>query len=604
MASGSNDVTIDNATSVGDFQVVLQRITLENEALKDQLERNSHGAEQQLAQLRMDVRLLQQQQQAPPQADAREERFELVDTKNMSPAIYSGTRAENFKVWAKKIKAYTNAKLPGYRKALECAEKQPKETPIDAGTIASWNWKSGAAADSKLHDMLLLVTGGEAQGIVEAVPGEGFEAWRLINVRFNTIGELYTYDKMNAMMHQTACKHISAMPASIAAFEKDLKIFRERTNTDFPEVLKLPILIQMIPTTWKKEFETQLRQPGGVARTYDSLANQLLSIGNEERYNERRNPNDMDCDGFEKEKDDKGVRGSPGQHDDHDEEWSPEEWDKYTDDLNREQEARQAEINWLGQKGKKGKGKSKGKGGDGKGKGAKPDIKDVQCLWCNKYGHYRRDCPGLAQHKKDMDAERAKKGDHSPYVPPARTGGPRRGQHSLEDDYDEVVEGITGDDVEADTITAEEIDLGDGQSFEDFEEVSDDEDDDDGEDWGEDEIYCGVCNTPLRNDVCECQESLSEPTPYDTMMRAATTIGNATVIPERYDIAKSDSDRSDAPSSLVTPEVRTVGSWTAVSKSTPLADLFERFEKASTPTAVSIEVPKVTANDEVKSFYR
>ena len=58
----------------------------------------------------------------------------------------------------------------------------------------------------------------------------------------------------------------------------------------------MPILIQMIPTSWKKEFETQLRSRGAV-KSYETLAQQLVNVGDEERHAEnRRSPNDMDID--------------------------------------------------------------------------------------------------------------------------------------------------------------------------------------------------------------------------------------------------------------------------------------------------------------------
>ena len=53
---------------------------------------------------------------------------------------------------------------------------------------------------------------------------------------------MYTFDKMTSIMHQSPVKTISAMPASIAKFEKDLKIFRERTGEAFPVILKMPIV--------------------------------------------------------------------------------------------------------------------------------------------------------------------------------------------------------------------------------------------------------------------------------------------------------------------------------------------------------------------------
>ena len=65
---------------------------------------------------------------------------------------------------------------------------------------------------------------------------------------------MYTFDAMNAIMHQVPVKSISAMPASIAKSEKDVELFEERTGTQFPDILELPILIQMIPTSRKREF--------------------------------------------------------------------------------------------------------------------------------------------------------------------------------------------------------------------------------------------------------------------------------------------------------------------------------------------------------------
>ena len=44
----------------------------------------------------------------------------------------SGARTENFKLWAKKIKAYTSMTLPGYRQALDLSEKLGKDKPVDA----------------------------------------------------------------------------------------------------------------------------------------------------------------------------------------------------------------------------------------------------------------------------------------------------------------------------------------------------------------------------------------------------------------------------------------------------------------------------------------
>ena len=49
----------------------------------------------------------------------------------------------------------------------------------------------------------------------------------------------------------TKCLAAGDLPAAIANFQKDLNIFRERTDGEYPEVLKLPFLFQMIPSSQK-----------------------------------------------------------------------------------------------------------------------------------------------------------------------------------------------------------------------------------------------------------------------------------------------------------------------------------------------------------------
>ena len=214
-------------------------------------------------------------------------------------------------------------------------------------------------------------------------------------------------------------KHISKLPASIAKFERDLKVFRVRTEVDFPEVLKLPILIQMIPPSWKKEFETQFRTPGA-DRTYEALVSQLLAIRNEERYMAgRRGPDDMDTDNLEKQ--------VPGEYEkitqrmyegaEPKRQYSDEEWAEWQAHLEQELQQKREEISWLGKAGGKGGNGRPSKGGGGKGgwtsgrggrsvgKGAGSRI----CLWCHKPGHFRKYCAEFEKYKKDNDADRANK---------------------------------------------------------------------------------------------------------------------------------------------------------------------------------------------------
>ena len=73
-----------------------------------------------------------------------------------------------------------------------------------------------------------------------------------MSVRHNSVGEMYTFDRVSVIMHQVPVKSISAMPASMPKFEKDLTLPQQRAGTQFPGILMFPILIQMIPTSWKR----------------------------------------------------------------------------------------------------------------------------------------------------------------------------------------------------------------------------------------------------------------------------------------------------------------------------------------------------------------
>ena len=310
-ASGQDDVSIENASTVSDFVTVLQRMNIANRALRDELSYVQADAatkhsqrDMEMAQMRVELRLAQAAG-VQSQSQHSDKKFELIDVKTMIPAKFSGMKSDHFKLWAKKLKAYTNAKVSGFRDALELAEKS--KVAISNGLIQSWGWNEGAIANTKLSDMLVSVCEGEALGLVEQVLGQGFEAWRLLNERYNSIGEMYTLDKMNSLMHGKVCKSIADMPIAIADFEKNLKVFSERTGQTFPNILKLPILMQMVPLSWKKEVEAHFRVPSAT-KTYESLSDMLCGVGNEERYKDRcKDPNDMELDAAEKEDD--GLSG-------------------------------------------------------------------------------------------------------------------------------------------------------------------------------------------------------------------------------------------------------------------------------------------------------
>ena len=65
------------------------------------------------------------------------QKFDLLDMQAMQPEMFKGRRNDAFKPWARKLKAYCNAKRQGFRKALEWAESQSARSPISRACSGS-----------------------------------------------------------------------------------------------------------------------------------------------------------------------------------------------------------------------------------------------------------------------------------------------------------------------------------------------------------------------------------------------------------------------------------------------------------------------------------
>ena len=55
------------------------------------------------------------------------QKVDLVDAKDIKPVAFGGKRGECFRPWARKLRAFCNAKSTGMRAALEWAEEQKVE---------------------------------------------------------------------------------------------------------------------------------------------------------------------------------------------------------------------------------------------------------------------------------------------------------------------------------------------------------------------------------------------------------------------------------------------------------------------------------------------
>ena len=129
MSALPGQVTIDTASSIGDFRDLFQQASDRGDRLQTELVRintemhNSvNNLQAELAQARVET--------AKAQADAQTaamgrqmDRFDLIDMKAIAPTHFDGNKLESFRPWGKRLKAFCNAKKSGFREALETSEK-------------------------------------------------------------------------------------------------------------------------------------------------------------------------------------------------------------------------------------------------------------------------------------------------------------------------------------------------------------------------------------------------------------------------------------------------------------------------------------------------
>ena len=60
--------------------------------------------------------------------------MELVDIRTMDPGVFGGGPNESWEIWSKKVKAYCNARVQGFRAALDWSEA--KLIPL---TVVRWS---------------------------------------------------------------------------------------------------------------------------------------------------------------------------------------------------------------------------------------------------------------------------------------------------------------------------------------------------------------------------------------------------------------------------------------------------------------------------------
>ena len=320
------------------------------------------------------------------------QKMDLLDLKSIKPNTFAGKTTESWKPWAKKFKLYVNGKLEGFRQALDWSEKHEGEIR----DLSYMGWPEAEGASKKLHELLLGTMEGNALSIVEkpGLEGRGFEVWRQLKQKYQPSGGTFEIKCTNALTNPERAKDMAALAEAIDQWEARMIKWEERLGQKFPEIMKIPALIQMVPTSHINEIEWRFATD---LKDYDSLVAAMRSYGEHVRRTKVKDDTRMDIDQVSYSM---GVVAGLEAADEQEEPEPPQELDldqlSYRKGYSKGRDQRKG-GGGKGSKGDKGKGKN---GKDGKGKG---DMANIQCNYCKKFGHMVRTCK-----KKDEDMAKAR----------------------------------------------------------------------------------------------------------------------------------------------------------------------------------------------------
>jgi hypothetical protein len=305
----------------------------------------------------------------PAAATSRPPAADLVDTRLLTkPKAFGGQEAE-WAGWSFKMLAYIGALDGDMLGELVEAAAAPAVADVQNVRMSP----PGQARSRQLYYVLILLLEGTALQLVKAVPsGEGYRVWRVLQERFESSMPSRQAGLLQEIIgYQFPAEQIEA---GIAEFEFKVNKYENQSGEVISEKLKIAIMQKGLQDL---QIQGHLVLHAGRLVTWDAVRNEVQSVlSTRQAIAACHTTVPMEI-GFVY----KGKGGKKG-------------------------------------KDKKGKDKSKSKSpaaapaGKGKGSGAQKggkDAKDVECFYCHKKGHYKKDCrKWLADQGKgvnELDAE-------------------------------------------------------------------------------------------------------------------------------------------------------------------------------------------------------
>ena len=198
---------------------------------------------------------------------------DLLDLKAMKPATFGGARTDKWRPWARRIKAYCNAKEAGFRKAMEWAEKESSEI----ASLDRCPWDRAADVDEIFYEFLSQSLSGHAALLLDRreFEGRGFEIWRRLHATYSPVGAQYETDMLQSLMDQHPAKDMSKLEDSITKFEHDWRKYEEESGDTLSDKFKIAVLLKMLPSNYYADDLKNKYQQGMIS--YQQMVDQVLS---------------------------------------------------------------------------------------------------------------------------------------------------------------------------------------------------------------------------------------------------------------------------------------------------------------------------------------
>ena len=305
----------------------------------------------------------------------------LVDAKGLGKPSPFNNNEQDFLKWSRKTANYMNSVLKGLNPVLLSA--------VDEEKVLDWPRFRESQIDVEDEDLdemneqvyhcLVALTDGESFDLVTSVgEGQGLEAWRKLNRRWDPVTAGRSKNLLKAIMNPGKAR-IEDLMGAIERLEDLMRRYTSRRTADgslavLNEDIKMTCLESLLPD----HLEQHVQLNRARLSSYSQLRSEIML------YAEAKQSSMAGAmPKVSKPLDDGGQRPM---------------------DLDSLYYNKGGGKDWKDSKGK-GKGKGKDSKGKGKGKGAKGkkggyqktgkgevDKSNIQCHNCKKYGHYARDC--------------------------------------------------------------------------------------------------------------------------------------------------------------------------------------------------------------------